>query len=271
MRRLTPHPCLTLIAAVGSAGAALAGCASTTSSAPAAAASMAATPSCSATLQAWAAGPGGSALHSVLTAGVAMGAALESGSQVRLTAAAQGLDSAAAHAGSHLPPACADHGGAYQAALHDWRMSASDARDGYLTSASSRIVSGAEAIDAAIMLKRLSPLIGDLSRPVSIPASVPVPVPTTAPAGVATSAPPSPPAMAPSTPPAMAPSTPPAAAPTTAAASPAGCHPLSDEGTCYEAGEFCRDDDHGVTGVAGDGEAIICEDNDGWRWEPVSS
>jgi hypothetical protein len=50
---------------------------------------------------------------------------------------------------------------------------------------------------------------------------------------------------------------------------PAGCHPISDEGTCYEPGEFCRDDDHGVTGLAGDGETIICEDNDGWRWEPV--
>ena len=29
----------------------------------------------------------------------------------------------------------------------------------------------------------------------------------------------------------------------------------------------CRDDDHGASGVAGDGEAITCEDNDGWRWE----
>lgn len=57
----------------------------------------------------------------------------------------------------------------------------------------------------------------------------------------------------------------PAPPPTTAAS----CYPLSDEGTCYEPGEFCRDDDHGVTGVAGDGEKIICEYNDGWRWEPV--
>jgi hypothetical protein len=23
-----------------------------------------------------------------------------------------------------------------------------------------------------------------------------------------------------------------------------------------------------MSGVAGDGEAITCEDNDGWRWEP---
>jgi FtsZ-interacting cell division protein ZipA len=46
------------------------------------------------------------------------------------------------------------------------------------------------------------------------------------------------------------------------------CYPISDEGTCYEPGEYCRDDDHGTSGVAGDGEAITCEDNDGWRWEP---
>jgi hypothetical protein len=41
---------------------------------------------------------------------------------------------------------------------------------------------------------------------------------------------------------------------------------LSDQ--CYEPGEYCRDSDHGSSGVAGDGEAITCEDNDGWRWEP---
>ena len=49
---------------------------------------------------------------------------------------------------------------------------------------------------------------------------------------------------------------------------PAGCHPLTDGGKCYEPGEFCRDSDHGVTGLAGDGKVIKCEDNDGWRWEP---
>jgi hypothetical protein len=49
----------------------------------------------------------------------------------------------------------------------------------------------------------------------------------------------------------------------------AGCYPISDEGTCYEPGEYCRDDDHGMTGRAGDGKTIECEDNDGWRWEPV--
>lgn len=47
------------------------------------------------------------------------------------------------------------------------------------------------------------------------------------------------------------------------------CYPLSNSGTCYEPGEYCRDSDHGARGVAGDGEAIECEDNNGWRWEPV--
>jgi len=50
---------------------------------------------------------------------------------------------------------------------------------------------------------------------------------------------------------------------------PAGCYPLSNEGTCYEPGEYCRESDHGVTGRAGDGETIVCTDNDGWRWEPA--
>jgi hypothetical protein len=44
---------------------------------------------------------------------------------------------------------------------------------------------------------------------------------------------------------------------------------LTNSGNCYEPGEFCRSTDHGVSGVAGDGEAIECEDNNGWRWEPV--
>lgn len=70
--------------------------------------------------------------------------------------------------------------------------------------------------------------------------------------------------------------TPPVAAPSNAPAgqapaAAAGCHPLSDEGTCYEPGQFCRDSDHGMTGVAGDGEQITCEDNDGWRWEPTAA
>jgi hypothetical protein len=49
---------------------------------------------------------------------------------------------------------------------------------------------------------------------------------------------------------------------------PASCHPLTNSGRCYEPGEFCRETDHGASGVAADGEAITCEDNNGWRWEP---
>jgi hypothetical protein len=65
------------------------------------------------------------------------------------------------------------------------------------------------------------------------------------------------------------PATPPPTTPPPAPQPAATCYPISDEGTCYEPGEFCRDDDHGMTGLAGDGETIVCEDNDGWRWEPV--
>ncbi|HEY7413779.1 MAG TPA: G5 domain-containing protein [Ktedonobacteraceae bacterium] len=46
------------------------------------------------------------------------------------------------------------------------------------------------------------------------------------------------------------------------------CYPLTNGGSCYEPGEYCRNSDHGAAGIAGDGAAIICADNDGWRWEP---
>jgi hypothetical protein len=49
----------------------------------------------------------------------------------------------------------------------------------------------------------------------------------------------------------------------------ASCNPLTDAGNCYEPGEYCRDSDHGMVGVGGDGKTIACEDNDGWRWEPT--
>jgi cardiolipin synthase A/B len=48
-----------------------------------------------------------------------------------------------------------------------------------------------------------------------------------------------------------------------------GCYPITDEGGCYMPGEYCRGDDHGVTGRAGNGEAIVCEDKNGWYWEPA--
>ena len=78
----------------------------------------------------------------------------------------------------------------------------------------------------------------------------------------ATTAPP--PQAPPSTaPPAPAPV--PAPPPTTAA--PTGCFPRTSSGNCYEAGEYCPTADHGVAGVAGNGQRIQCIDNSGWRWE----
>lgn len=81
---------------------------------------------------------------------------------------------------------------------------------------------------------------------------VPVPAPST-------------PLAPPSTPlPTLAPIAPP---PPTVA--PRGCYPLTNSGNCYEPGEFCRNSDHGMTGLAGNGESIICRYNNGWRWEPA--
>jgi hypothetical protein len=44
---------------------------------------------------------------------------------------------------------------------------------------------------------------------------------------------------------------------------------LSSGGNCYEPGEYCPTADQGMTGVAGDGKAIKCENNNGLRWEPI--
>ncbi|HEX5191705.1 MAG TPA: phospholipase D-like domain-containing protein [Solirubrobacteraceae bacterium] len=49
---------------------------------------------------------------------------------------------------------------------------------------------------------------------------------------------------------------------------PTRCYPRSGSGNCYEPGEYCSKADHGKSGIAGNGEAIVCEDNNGWRWEP---
>jgi hypothetical protein len=66
-----------------------------------------------------------------------------------------------------------------------------------------------------------------------------------------------------------APATRPAKTSPAATAPAASCYPLSNGGNCYEPGEYCRKSDHGASGVAGDGKKIICENNDGWRWEPI--
>jgi hypothetical protein len=69
-------------------------------------------------------------------------------------------------------------------------------------------------------------------------------------------------------PPTPAKTTPAAASAPSVSTARASCSPLTNGGNCYEPGEFCRKSDHGSSGVAGDGKAITCEDNDGWRWEP---
>jgi hypothetical protein len=67
-----------------------------------------------------------------------------------------------------------------------------------------------------------------------------------------------------------APASPPPAAGTAAPTAAAqGCYPRSDEGSCYEPGEYCRAADQGVAGIAGDGQTIVCMDDNGLRWEPT--
>lgn len=83
--------------------------------------------------------------------------------------------------------------------------------------------------------------------------------------------PPTSPVPLPSTPTTVAPpTTPPTTVPaTTTTTTDPGCYPLDSEGNCYEPGEYCPTADHGMTGIAGDGKQITCEDNNGWRWEPT--
>jgi len=91
------------------------------------------------------------------------------------------------------------------------------------------------------------------SSPSATPTEVPTADPTAAPAA---------PVIAPP-PPTHAPPPPPPA--------PAGCHPTSPAGNCYQAGQFCSNAQHGTSGVAGNGQAILCRvASDGrWRWEPA--
>ena len=68
-------------------------------------------------------------------------------------------------------------------------------------------------------------------------------------------------------------SAPPASSPkqqstSTPAPKPTGCSPKTSSGNCYEPGEYCSTADHGMTGVAGNSEPLICKNKNGWRWEP---
>jgi hypothetical protein len=101
---------------------------------------------------------------------------------------------------------------------------------------------------------------------VSLPTATPMPSPTPTGTPTPTPTPTATPTPAPPT------STPAAAAPPTsapAAAPPPGCYPLTNAGNCYSPGEYCRNSDHGATGRAANGEAIVCRNNNGWRWEPA--
>jgi cardiolipin synthase A/B len=64
------------------------------------------------------------------------------------------------------------------------------------------------------------------------------------------------------------PTTAPAAPPPPNTPTATGCTPIDNEGGCYEPKEYCRDDDHGATGRAGNGQTITCENVNGtWYWE----
>jgi len=222
----------------------VAGCSSMSSSAPEAQEGTLASPqSCTSAVHAWSDGRGGADFQAAVGASFRMRAALRSGSRAKVSAEAQAMNSATRRADTQQLPACAS-GGHYRLAMAYWINSALDAMGGQLKATSSELAAGAKTIEAVPALEQLAPIIlTRLSRQVAVSAPQ-------AATPASTSAPPSP-------------SAPPSSA------APTGCFPLSDEGTCYEPGEYCRDSDHGVTGVAGDGENITCEDNDGWRWEPV--
>jgi hypothetical protein len=117
------------------------------------------------------------------------------------------------------------------------------------------------------------------SQPQATPAAVaatataaatvkPIAAPTVKPTAAPTAAAPTT-APTPIVPPQAPPPAPPATAPPPPTAAALGCYPLTNSGNCYEPGEYCRNSDHGMTGRAGNGESIICEYNNGWRWEPA--
>ena len=106
------------------------------------------------------------------------------------------------------------------------------------------------------------------NSPVSTSTPTPTTTPTPTPTPTATPAP-APPPQAPPPPAQAPPPPPPAAPPPPPPPVPANCYPLTNAGNCYEPGEFCRTSDHGKTGRAGNGETIICQNKNGWRWEPA--
>lgn len=219
-------------------------------------------PSCASETQAWLKGHGGAAFHAALDATSAMRSAIATGDAAKLEAEAGSMNAATQGAYGSLPPNCDGIGSKYRLGILDWLDGAVDATRGNSKGAASQIVKGAREIAHIAILKHS---VQKATVPVLVKIQhVAAPTPAAPATPAQSSAPPAPAeSPAPTTPAAPAA---PAASPSPA--TPAGCYPLSDEGTCYEPGEYCRDDDHGTSGMAGDGEAITCEDNDGWRWEP---
>jgi hypothetical protein len=238
----------------------LTACAGVSSSTSTSTPSLSAATLCTLKTSAWLGGKGGAAFEAALSATSAMRSAVASGDTARLAATAKNVNATARRAYSDLPPSCDDPNSGYQLGMGDWMVSALDAMGGDFKGTSSGIVKGAHEIALIATLKNT---VQKVAAPVAIKTTVAAPPTTTSPPPTTA---PAEPAAPPET---AAPTTAPAApAPAPAPTTQAECNPMSDEGTCYEPGEYCRDDDHGVSGVAGDGEAITCEDNDGWRWEP---
>ncbi|QIY95443.1 hypothetical protein HEP87_17095 [Streptomyces sp. S1D4-11] len=44
------------------------------------------------------------------------------------------------------------------------------------------------------------------------------------------------------------------------------CSIVSNSGNCYEAGQYCRNSDHGASTTDADGAGITCAYRNGWRW-----
>ena len=128
-----------------------------------------------------------------------------------------------------------------------------------------RLIAAAEAVMvAAVMLAA-----GCGSAAASAPTPTPSPTHSVmSPAASSTS-------PSPFTSPSPSHSAPPPTAPTLSAttfpvaALLASCYPTASSGNCYQPGQICPSSYYGATGVAEDGTTIICQDNNGWRWEPV--
>ncbi|MFF8020017.1 hypothetical protein ACFZDJ_02585 [Streptomyces sp. NPDC007896] len=44
------------------------------------------------------------------------------------------------------------------------------------------------------------------------------------------------------------------------------CSIVSNSGNCYEAGQYCRNSDHGASTTDAGGAGITCAYRNGWRW-----